>query len=149
MSSIPPDFSFLDLDTSTICPKPSDEKLFIPYFNRLYENIAFAVNARDFIQFTAPITDKAANIPNMANFGAFLLCVSGTTTGLPSYVWALAKADQAAAGTGFVALTSQVGTVGVWIGATLTLSSTGTNFQINHSVATTIGNFNFRFIGTQ
>ncbi len=149
MSSLPPDFSFADLDNATICPSPSNEPLFIPYFNRLYENIALAVNARDFIQFTAPITDKALNVPNMANFGAFLLCVSGATTGMPAYVWALTKADESQAGVGLTALTSQVGTVAPWIAATLTLTSTGTNYQINHSVAKTIGNFNFRFIGTQ
>jgi hypothetical protein len=149
MSSLPPDFPFLELDNATICPSPSADNLFIPYFNRLYENIALSVNARDFIYFTAPITDKATNIPNMANFGAFLLCVSGATTGMPAYVWALTKADQSAAGVGFVALTSQVGTVAPWVAATLTISSTGTNFQIRHSVAATIGNFNFRFIGTQ
>lgn len=148
MTSLPPDFPFAELDNATICPSPSDEDLFIPYFNRLYENIALAVNARDYIYFTAPISNQYTNIPNLPNFGSFMVCISGATTGMPAFTWSLTKADANAAGSG-VAITVQVGTIAPWVGATILVDSTATNFRVKHSVANTLGNFNFRIIGTQ
>jgi hypothetical protein len=127
---------------------PQDDSLFISYFNRLYEDIAFAVNNKDASYFEIPITNTAVNIPNIANFGAFIVCVSGATTGLPCITAALSKASSAAIGDVFP-LNFQAGTVAPWVAATLTISSTATNFQIAHSVAATTGNFNIRIIGTQ
>ena len=148
MSSLPPDFSFDDLPPNTIVPSPANEDIFIPYFNRLYEEIALAVNQRDFIFFTIPITNQAANIPNMENFGAFIICVSGTSPGLPTLTASLCKSDPTVSGS-IEVLGSQAGTISPFAAATLTISSTATNFQIRHSVANTTGNFNIRFIGTQ
>lgn len=148
MSSLPPDFSFDDLPPNTIVPPITQEDIFIPYLNRLYEEIALAVNQRDFIFFTIPITHSAANIPNMENFGAFLICVSGTGPGLPTLTASLSKPDPTIAGN-IVVIDSQAGTIAPFSAATLTISSTATNFQIAHSVANTTGNFNIRFIGTQ
>jgi hypothetical protein len=148
MSSLPPDFPFAELDNATICPRPSDENLFIPYFNRLYESIALAVNARDYIFFTAPVSSNFVNIPNLPNFGAFMVCISGATTGMPSFTWSLTKADANAPGSG-ASITVQVGTIAPWIGATILVDSTATNFRVKHSVANTVGNFNFRIISNQ
>jgi hypothetical protein len=134
------------LATTTIIPENKD--LFIPYLNRLYEDIASAVNSKDYSFFTIPVTNTASNIPNLPNFGSYVVCVSGQTSGLPCLTIALNKASNAAVGIVSV-LGSQAGTVGAWVGATLTVTATATNFQINHSVAATTGNFNIRIIGTQ
>lgn len=94
------------------------------------------------------ISNTAASIQNLPNFGSYIICVSGSTTGMPCTTAALCKASNAASGSISV-LTSQAGTAAPWIGATLTITSTSTNFQIAHSVAATTGTFNIRFIGTQ
>ena len=126
---------------------PTNEDLFVPYLNRLYEDIAFTVNNKDYIFFPIPITDTAANIPNVPNFGAFIICVSGVVSTLPTLTASLCKSDATASGQ-VVVLGSQVGT-GAWAGNALTITSTATNFQIKHNRAGVIGNFNLRLIGTQ
>ena len=127
---------------------PEDKDLFIPYFNQLYGDIVTAVNTRDSSYFVMSITNTAANIPNLANYGAFIICVSGQASTLPSLTAAVNKASATAAGV-VTPLSSQAGTAAPWAAATLTISSTTTNFQIAHSVAGVTGNFNVRIIGTQ
>jgi hypothetical protein len=127
---------------------PQDDNLFISYLNRLYEDIAFTVNNKDTIYFPIPVTNAVTNITNLPTFGSYIVCVSGESSGLPCTTVALCKASSAASGTVAV-LTSQAGTAAPWIGATVTISSAATNYQINHSVAATTGNFNIRIIGTQ
>lgn len=130
---------------------PQDPNLFISYLNRLYEDIAFAVNYKDFIYFPMAITDTATSITNLPTFGSFIICVSGSSSGLPCLTASLCKASSSAIGVidniGF-----QAGTASPFAAATLTITSTSTNFQIAHSVVTspvTTGNFNIRIIGTQ
>lgn len=137
--------TFPSLPTSTIVP--IDENLFLPYFNRLYEEIANAVNAKDNIFYAMAITSSATNIVNLPNFGAFIICVSGVSSSLPTITASLCKADSGAAGS-IAVLGSQVGT-GAWAGFALTISSTATNFQIAHNNTGVVGNFNIRIIGTQ
>ncbi len=134
-----------NLPTTTIVPESED--LFIPYLNRVYEDIAFTVNDKDNTYFTAPITSTASDIPNVANFGAFIICVGGETTSLPTITASLCKASSSGAGSVAV-LGSQAGT-GAWAGNVLTITSTATNFQIKHNRAGVTGNFNIRIIGTQ
>lgn len=136
LSSLPP---------NTIVPE--DEDLFIPYLNRLYEDIAFCVNSKDPTYFTIPITSTATNISNVPNFGAFIVCVSGTNSTLPTITASLCKADATAAGS-IATIGSQVGT-SAWAGNTLIISATATNFQIRHDRVGVTGNFNIRIIGTQ
>jgi len=126
---------------------PENDSLFIPYLNRLYEDIAFAVNNKDNIFFQIPITSTAADIPNLPNFGAYIVCVSGTDSTLPTLTASLCKSDATAAGS-IAVLGSQVGT-GAWAGNALTITSTATNFQIAHNRAGVTGNFNIRIMGTQ
>lgn len=126
---------------------PTDKDLFIPYFNTQYEDIAFTVNNKDDRFFTTAITDTPTNIPNMPNFGSYIICVSGTLSTLPTLTAALCKADATAAGT-IASLGSQVGTM-AWAGNALTITSTATNFQIAHDRAGVSGNFNIKFISTQ
>lgn len=133
------------LPPNTIVPENHD--LFIPYLNRLYEDIAFAVNGKDTIAFPFSITNTPQDIPNVNNFGAFIISVSGSISGLPTLTASLCKSSSTASGS-VSSLGSQAGTSGVWNAATLTITSTSTNFQINHSVASTTGNFLIRIIGT-
>jgi|GEM_PF-3462127 hypothetical protein len=146
MSSLPPNVQRPTLPPNTIVPENKD--LFIPYLNQLYQDIAYAVNSKDDTFFTTAITNTPSNIGNLANAGSFLVSVSGSTSGMPCLTIALNKASNAAAGS-IAVLGSQAGTYGVWAGSTLTVTSTATNFQIAHSVASTTGNFNIRIIGTQ
>lgn len=146
MSSLPPINLQGILPQSTIVPQ--NDELFIPYFTRTYEQISQTVNAKDGIYFLTPITNTPTNIPNIQNFGSYIICVSGQETGLPCLTAALCKSDANTVGVVFP-LTSQNGVLAPWIGATLTITSTATNFQIIHSVAGQTGNFNMRIIGTQ
>lgn len=136
--------------TGTLAPNtivPEDKNLFISYFNRVYEDIAFIVNSKDSNFFPAPISSTAQNVPNLPNFGAFIVAVSGVDSTLPTGTWSLCKADATAAGS-IAPLGSQVGT-GAWAGNALTITSTATNFQIAHDRAGVTGNFNIRILGTQ
>ena len=140
-----PVFEFAFLPTTTVVPQNDD--LFIPYLNRVYEEIAFAVNEKDDSYFPWPITDTATNFPNVPNFGAFIVCISGETTSLPTITASLCKASATGAGS-IAVLGSQVGT-GAWAGNALTITSTATNFQVRHNRTGVTGNFNIRVLGTQ
>lgn len=126
---------------------PENDFLFISYLNRLYEDIALTVNNKDNIYFRAPISDTPENIYNLPNFGAYIICVSGSDSTLPTLTASLCKADSTAAGS-IAVLGSQVGTSS-WAGNALTITSTTTNFQIAHDRAGVTGNFNIRILGTQ
>lgn len=126
---------------------PINEDLFVPYLNRLYEDIASAVNSKDPKYYPMAISSSAQNILNVPSFGAYLICVSGVTDSLPTITASLCKASQTGAGSVTV-IGAQVGT-GAWAGNALTITSTATNFQIAHNRAGVTGNFNIRLIGTQ
>jgi hydroxyethylthiazole kinase-like sugar kinase family protein len=126
---------------------PINEDLFIPYLNKLYQDIASAVNSKDPKYYPMAITSTAQNILNVSNFGAYVICVSGTTSTLPTITASLCKADSTAAGS-IAVLGSQVGTV-TWAGNALTITSTATNFQIAHNRTGVTGNFYIKLIGTQ
>lgn len=144
------------LPPNTIVPNPVDQTdEFIRYLNRLYEDIAFAMNQKDFTFFEISISNAAEDIPNLPNFGAFFVAVSGTVSGQPAATWALVKSDVGIAGVGLVPITFQAGT-GAWAGNILTITSPapGTNYQIAHNRATTptfsgSANFNIRIVGIQ
>lgn len=126
---------------------PEDEYLFISYLNRLYEDIAFTVNDKIAGYFPIPITSTAQDIPNLPNYGAFIVAISGVDSTLPCITASLCKADKGASGA-IVVLGSQVGT-SAWAGNALTITSTATNFQIAHNRVGVTGNFNIVIIGTQ
>jgi hypothetical protein len=126
---------------------PTDDALFTPYFTRTYEGLAQAINAKDNTYFPIPITSTATDIPNVSRFGSFVVCVSGTSSSLPTLIAALCKADSGAVGS-VASLASQAGT-GTWAAKTLTITSTATNFQIAHNNAGITGSFNIKIIGTQ
>lgn len=126
---------------------PSNKDLFIPYLTRVYEDLATAINNKDNIYYQIAVTDTAANIPNVPNFGAFIICVSGTDSSLPTKTASLCKASATASGS-ITGIGAQVGT-GAWAGNTIIITSTATNFQIRHDRAGVTGNFNIRIIGTQ
>ena len=140
-----PSYEFPNLPTTTVVP--SNDDLFIPYFNRLYEEVAFAINERDNSYFPWAITSTAQNIPNVPNFGAYIICISGVDSTFPTITASLCKADSTASGSVAV-LGSQVGT-GAWAGNALTITSTATNFQVKHNRTGVSGNFNIRILGTQ
>lgn len=148
MSSLVPIVKLPYLPPNTVVPKPSDdEDTFVQYLMRVYEDIAFALNARDFVFFPIAISDTATNIPNMETFGSYIICVSGVQSTLPVKTYSLVKADATAAGVINI-LGTQAGT-GTWAGNNIIVTSTATNFQIRHDRAGVVGNFNIRIIGTQ
>lgn len=150
-----PMFDFPLLPTTTVVPAGND--LFIPYFNRTYEEIAFAVNFKDNNFYPMAITSTFKDILNVPNFGAFIICVSGedaerNSSGViigwpPTITASLSKSDATAAGSVNV-LGGQAGT-GSWTGNLITFNATATNFQIKHDRTGVSGNFNLRVIGTQ
>lgn len=147
-----PDFTLPYLPPNTIVPSPNDENLFIPYLNRLYEEIALVMNQKDFRFFTIPIGTTAVSIPNIANSGAFIICISGTEDGMPAATYSMIKTNSTVAGTVSqiqVQSGTTIGTDTTWNGVKLLLGSTASNFTIVHNAASgTIGNFNIKFIGT-
>lgn len=143
-----PDIKLPYLPPNTIVPKPSDdEDTFVQYLMRLYEDIAFAVNFRDFISIETAISDTATNIPNINTFGSYVICVSGVNSSQPVQTASLVKSDSAIAGVINV-LGTQAGT-GSWAANNIIISSSATNFQIRHDRAGITDNFLLRIIGTQ
>lgn len=140
-----PVYDFPQLPSTNIVPESPD--LLEPFLNAMYEDIASSVNLKDNIYFPMAITSTAQNIVNAPNFGAYIICVSGVDSTLPTLTASLCKADMTASGS-IAALGSQVGT-GAWAGNALTITSTATNFQIAHNRTGVSGNFNIRLIGTQ
>lgn len=140
-----PSFQRPYLINTTIVPE--DKSLFIPFLNALYEDIANAVNIRDYKFYPMGISDTPQDIVNLPNFGAFIICVSGVVSTQPTLTASLCKSDATAAGS-IAPLGSQVGT-GAWAGNALTITSTATNFQIAHDNTGVLANFNIRIIGTQ
>lgn len=133
---------------------PIDESLFVPYLNRLYEDVAFSVNERDNSAFAIEITDTPAAITNVPNYGAFIVCVAAAPVlpplvngTLPTLTASLCKSSIGVAGQ-VVVLGSQVGS-GAWAGINLTITSSATNFLIAHNNAGISGDFNIRICGTQ
>ena len=154
-------FQRADLPSSIIWP-PSEEDV-AWFMQRLYDQMASAINSKDFNYFPMAIGSTATPILNMNAFGAYLLCVGGTdkvinpTTGvvnwLPSYVFALAKAKDTVAGVIPAALAADPGVGDIWGGATLSVTTVTLNGQqvyaLNHSIAGQTGSFNVRIVGTQ
>jgi hypothetical protein len=126
---------------------PTNEDLFVPYFTRTYEDLATAINNKDNIYFQIPIKSTAANIPNLPNFGAFIVCVSGSDSTLPTITASLCKSSSSVAGS-VAQLGFQAGTA-TWAGKVLTITSTASSFQIAHNNTGVTGNFNIKIIGTQ
>lgn len=140
-----PVYDFPFLPTTNVVPESPD--LLVPYLNTMYNDIASSVNLKDDIYYPMAITSTAQDIINVPNFGAYIICVSGVTSTLPTLTASLCKADETASGS-VAPLGSQVGT-GAWAGFALTITSTATNFQIAHNNTGVSGNFNIRLIGTQ
>jgi hypothetical protein len=135
------------LPSSTIVPNSKEYYVISQYFTRLYEQIAINVNSRDFIQYPIAVTTTATPIPNLARFGAFLICVSGVDSSAPTLVAALVKSTDNIAGT-VSSIVSQAGS-GAWALKTVTITPNANTFLIQHDRANFTGSFNIRIIGTQ
>ena len=144
--TIPTNPTFNELPGNTIIPSLQTEDIFIQYLNRLYEDIAFAVNNKDNIAFEMPISTLATDIVTLPRFGSFMIAVSGTLNTQPTGIWALCKSDSRVAGV-ITPLTFQAGTVD-WAANVITVTSTLTNFQIAHNRANFTGNFSIRIISS-
>jgi hypothetical protein len=126
---------------------PENEDLWQTYWTDTYKDIANAVNSKDFNYYPMAITSSYTNIVNLPPFGAYIICISGMLSTLPTITASLCKADATAAGSVAV-LGSQVGT-GAWAGNALTFFAATGAFQVKHDNTGAIGNFNLRIIGTQ
>lgn len=140
---------FANLPPLTIVPNPvEDTDNFLAYFNRFYEEVGFVANNRVIPFYTITITSTATDIPNIPQFGAFLVMISGIDSTQPVKTWSLVKSTDTGAGIINI-LGTQVGT-GAWAAVNLTITSTATNFQIAHTGAATLkGQFNISVMGTQ
>jgi len=140
------------LPPNTIIPNPAeDDREFIRYLNRLYEEIALVVNSKEPGQFIMTIGSSAAPIPYMPMWGAFFLTVYGTEYGMPCGTWSLAQSTSTGSGTSSE-LSYQSGTAGIW--STITLSVTSVEneqgfyqFNISHDASSDqLGEFYVRFL---
>lgn len=150
-----PNFDFPFLEETTIVPDPSNKELFLPWLTRLYEDIAVVVNDKDWRTFTIPIGATVSDIPNIANQGAFIICICGENDGMPGCTYSLIKTNSTALGVPSMLQSesgTQIGDDFSWLGVRLVIPAvtTLTNFQIHHDGASDlIGNFIIRFIGTR
>jgi hypothetical protein len=126
---------------------PANEDLWQTYWTDTYKDIANTVNSKDFNFYPMAITSAYQNILNLPPFGAYIICISGMTSTLPTITASLCKADAIAAGSA-TTIGSQVGT-GAWAGNALTFNAAVGAFQVKHDRTGVIGNFNLRIIGTQ
>jgi len=145
------------LADTVIVPDPSDTDLFIPWLTRLYEDIALAVNQKDWLSFTIPIGQMSTPtvIPNIPNQGAFILIVAGTLDGMPAGVYSLIKSISTQAGAQPIIIQKQTGVTfngnTAWNGVDIRVSNAdANNWTISHNAAdaTLVGNFNIRVVGT-
>lgn len=137
------------LPPNTIVPMPADQQdLFVQYFNRLYEDIAFAVNSKEFDYFEMSISDVFVNIPNMNNFGSYIVAVSGVESGMPCATFTLTKPERDQVGLATRPQSSSP-IFGPWATFEILVTSTATNFQIAHNRPGVIANFNINIMGTQ
>ena len=135
------------LPPNTILPNTEEVDSLVQYWNRIYEEIAYNVNSRDFAEYPTSISSTAQNIVAVNTFGAFIICVAGFEPTQPTMTASLCKSSSTAAGVINV-LGQQAGT-GAWAGNNIIITSTATNFQIRHDRANVTANFNIRLIGTQ
>lgn len=148
---------------TTIVPELKDAFTFNQFLTRVYEDIAYAVNQRDYVYFPidvppAPAAGPPVILPkaiqNMPLFGSFIVCISGIKPGLPCATYAVNKADIYQAGV-YTLLSSQAGNVAPWIGFNVTLQDNPTpptSGEIDITISNTstmTGNFNIRVIQTQ
>ena len=87
MTSLPPGQPLLPPNTIV----PVNDDLFIPYLTELYEDIATAVNSKDPKFYPMAITSTAQDILNVPKYGAFIICVSGVDSTLPTITAAYVK----------------------------------------------------------
>lgn len=139
---------FTNLAPLTVIPNPVEQtEQFIQWANRFYEEAAFCLNARVIPFYKIQITDSPTDIPNLPNFGSFIICVSGVASTQPAAIWGVAKSTDNVIG--------QISTIefdfgtGDWIGNSLVMTTTATNFQIEHDRAGVTGVFNISVFGTQ
>lgn len=147
---------------------PDDPEDIPWYMTRLYEQMAFSINDRDFDYFPMAITSTATIIPNLQASGSFILCVSGSepyidangkTNYWPTQTWALNKTSPLANGNAVTLGTAQAGSGPSLSGVTYTLSQSTQSssidtsgyiyYFIKHSKTDVTGSFNVRIIGTQ
>lgn len=139
------------LPQNTIVPNPAEEpEIFIQYFNRLYEDIAYNVNNRDNKAFLITITSEYQNIPNVPNSGAYIILVNGVSSEMPCSIFILTKASNTAVGV-FSTVQYDLGNGTLWGGKQLEVDCTATNFRIRHNLVDTpivAGSFYLRIVGT-
>lgn len=150
---------------TTIVPELKDAFTFNQFLTRVYEDIAYAVNQRDFVYFPIAVPPTPAvgpplinpqPIQNMPLYGSFLVCISGIQPGLPCATYAVNKADIYQAGV-YTLLSSQAGNIAPWVGFNVQLQDNPVAFRpITGEIDITIfntstmtGNFNIRVISTQ
>lgn len=134
------------LPPNTIVPPTEDRDVIQQYFARLYEDIAYNVNSRDFAAFQIAVSTTATNIPILNTFGAYLICVYGIISSQPVKTVSLVKSTSTSSGVVNV-LGTQQGS-GAWAGKDVLLTSTSSHFQIAHNLAGVTANFFIRLVGT-
>ena len=155
-------FQYPNLPVSIIWPDDPDE---VPWFMaRLYEELAFAINSKDNGIFQMAISNIPTLIPNMNNFGSYLVNISGTgpytdSNGVlnywPAYIFQMTKSDPNAVGLYSVPQNQDgagptLGGVALLITQQRVPATTGPFYYfINHDGPAITGSFSVNIQGTQ
>jgi len=89
------------------------------------------------------VTDAAERIPNLPEYGAFLICVQGSESTMPGRIYACCS--NGTAGT-VASLVAQAGTDD-WNANTVTIAASGANFTILHDRASVTDKFYLTILG--
>lgn len=144
--TLPTTPTFNELPGNTIVPSLQEEVIFIQYFNRLYEDIAFAVNNKDNIAFDLTISNNPVDIPNLPPFGSVFLIVSGIQNSQPCGIWALARSKTSIAGNRSEIVTQDGTDAWATFGILITVEAVTKNFQIQHDRPNFTANFKIRIL---
>lgn len=155
-------FQYPNLPVSIIWPEDEED---VPWFMmRLYEQMVSAINSKDNGVFTMAISSTPTLIPNMNNFGTYLvnLCgekaytgADGTLNYWPSYIFQITKSAPNEKGLDSVVQNqdgkgNDLGGVALLLTQQQVPSGTGPYYYfINHDKAGFTGSFSVNIQGTQ
>jgi len=89
------------------------------------------------------VSDAAERIPNMPEYGSFLLCVQGSASTMPGSIYACCSNGTAGS---VASLASQAGTDD-WAANVVTIAASGANFTILHDRAGVADKFYLTILG--
>lgn len=101
---------------------------------RITNTIIDALNGKNVNFIETIVTSTNSIIPFMPEYGAFIICVQGEDSGMPTATYACCSSGA----NGSVGLLVQRAGEDDWAGVNITITAVGGNFQIVHTGAATL-----------